>query len=107
MTGWNLPPGCNVSDIPGNRPEELEWEARLDKVLEAAQSALIPLLGQANAERAVEHLAEHAVFVQAVDRLYGEGYDQACADERLACDQVEDVQWEALMVRQQAMREMG
>jgi hypothetical protein len=20
MTGWNLPPGCNVSDIPGNRP---------------------------------------------------------------------------------------
>lgn len=21
MTGWNLPPGCNVSDIPGNEPE--------------------------------------------------------------------------------------
>lgn len=20
MTGWNMPPGCNVSDIPGNRP---------------------------------------------------------------------------------------
>ena len=19
MTGWNLPPGCSVSDIPGNR----------------------------------------------------------------------------------------
>jgi len=22
MTGFNLPPGCNVSDIPGNRPED-------------------------------------------------------------------------------------
>lgn len=21
MTGWNLPPGCNVSDLPGNGPE--------------------------------------------------------------------------------------
>lgn len=27
MTGFNLPPGCNVSDIPGNRPEDAEWEA--------------------------------------------------------------------------------
>ena len=26
MTGWNLPPGCNVSDIPGNRPEDEAWE---------------------------------------------------------------------------------
>lgn len=27
MTGWNMPPGANVSDIPGNRPEDLldEW----------------------------------------------------------------------------------
>ena len=25
--GWNLPPGCRVSDIPGNRPEDEEWEA--------------------------------------------------------------------------------
>ncbi len=22
MGGFNLPPGCNVSDIPGNRPED-------------------------------------------------------------------------------------
>jgi hypothetical protein len=27
MTGWNLPPGCNVSDLPGNRPEDLLAEA--------------------------------------------------------------------------------
>jgi len=31
MTGSNLPPGVNVNDIPGNRPEDIEsekfWEA--------------------------------------------------------------------------------
>jgi hypothetical protein len=27
MTGWNLPPGCEVHHIPGNRPEDLEDEA--------------------------------------------------------------------------------
>lgn len=30
MTGFNLPPGCNVSDIPGNRPEDERWEAILE-----------------------------------------------------------------------------
>ncbi len=24
--GWDLPPGCSISDIPGNRPENEEWE---------------------------------------------------------------------------------
>lgn len=27
MTGFNMPPGCNVSDIPGNRPEDMAAEA--------------------------------------------------------------------------------
>jgi len=27
MGGFNLPPGCSVSDIPGNRPEDGKWEA--------------------------------------------------------------------------------
>jgi hypothetical protein len=27
MTGWNLPPGVNESDIPGNRPEDWLMEA--------------------------------------------------------------------------------
>jgi hypothetical protein len=26
----NLPPGCRVSDIPGNRPEDAEWEIIYD-----------------------------------------------------------------------------
>ena len=24
--GWDLPPGVSVNDIPGNRPEDAEWE---------------------------------------------------------------------------------
>jgi hypothetical protein len=30
MTGFNLPPGVNVSDLPGNRPEDEEHERSLD-----------------------------------------------------------------------------
>ena len=26
MTGFNLPPGCRVSDIPGNSDEDAAWE---------------------------------------------------------------------------------
>jgi hypothetical protein len=28
--GWDLPPGCNVSDIPGNRPEDEAWYVMID-----------------------------------------------------------------------------
>ncbi len=28
--GWDLPPGCRVSDIPGNRPEDEAWEKIYD-----------------------------------------------------------------------------
>ena len=29
-SGWNLPPGCFESDLPGNRPEDAAFEAFLD-----------------------------------------------------------------------------
>lgn len=29
--GWGLPPGVRVSDIPGNRPEDIEWETIMDQ----------------------------------------------------------------------------
>ena len=28
--GWDLPPGVNASDIPGNRPEDAAWEKMMD-----------------------------------------------------------------------------
>jgi hypothetical protein len=30
MSGWNLPPGCNDYDLPGNRPEDEAWEYWLE-----------------------------------------------------------------------------
>ena len=31
MTGWNLPPGVNECDLPGNRPIDLLWEKEVEK----------------------------------------------------------------------------
>jgi hypothetical protein len=42
MSGWNLPPGCNVSDLPGNRPE--------DEQLESAEGALMDELCKIRAQ---------------------------------------------------------
>lgn len=28
--GWNLPPGCRESDIPGNRPKDIAFDKFLD-----------------------------------------------------------------------------
>lgn len=39
MTGFNLPPGCNVSDIPGNRPEDTAEEAFWDALTERCKEA--------------------------------------------------------------------
>lgn len=38
MMGWNLPPGCEVSDLPGNRPEDEDWDhywdEEIDRIIE-------------------------------------------------------------------------
>ena len=37
MSGWNLPPGCSLADLPGNRPEDREMEVlyvKLDQFLQ-------------------------------------------------------------------------
>lgn len=34
MFGWDLPPGCRESDIPGNRPEDLMEEAFMDALVD-------------------------------------------------------------------------
>lgn len=57
--GWDLPPGCRVSDIPGNRPEDERWEAIIngfwnkkrneakDKILSDADTDLTELIDEA------------------------------------------------------------
>lgn len=34
MTGWNLPPGCNVSDIPGNSESDVLFEHVMEETCE-------------------------------------------------------------------------
>lgn len=58
-SGFNLPPGCRVSDIPGNRPEDEAWEAIIngfwnkkrtpekDRVLSDADTPLTELIDEA------------------------------------------------------------
>lgn len=34
MTGYNLPPGVNECDLPGNRPIDILWEREAEKFCE-------------------------------------------------------------------------
>jgi len=36
MTGWNMPPGVNESDIPGNGPEDVIAEKLYDLFVKAS-----------------------------------------------------------------------
>ena len=31
MSNFNLPPGCTISDLPGNSPQDIAWGKLLDK----------------------------------------------------------------------------
>lgn len=32
--GWDLPPGCSINDIPGNRPEDIALEDAEQKIVD-------------------------------------------------------------------------
>jgi hypothetical protein len=71
MTGWNLPPGCSVRDLPGNSPAEQAAEALGDE--------LYGLLPDAECYDAVFE------FVQkAISKAYADGYAQGQSDEAQA-----------------------
>ena len=40
----NLPPGCSVNDIPGNRKEDIEFERAFDQALDIIRAAVPRLL---------------------------------------------------------------
>jgi hypothetical protein len=75
MSGFNLPPGCNVSDIPGNRPGDDAAEAfenamcsRFDDVEKLLQST-----------SSVDQLL-YNLFVKVADWAYRKGVDDGYAD---------------------------
>ncbi len=76
MTGWNLPPGCNVSGLPGNRKEDQEAEAFWDTFYEMEENARAahPEKGDAYVEAMVEWVWDM------IGKAYGDGYQQAVAD---------------------------
>lgn len=65
MTGFNMPPGCSPSDIPGNRPEDLAEEARRDhihtRLTLVTGFAVLNEVEQSDLEDAVIELADEAV----------------------------------------------
>jgi hypothetical protein len=67
MAGWNLPPGCSISDIPGNRPEDEAEEALYDAIYEAYGC---DSLDDATADR----------LVAVVKKAWADGYAQGQSD---------------------------
>lgn len=66
VSGFNLPPGCRVSDIPGNRPEDLIREAQADEIY-----AIVPNCTDEQMDK----------FFAIIDKCYADGYQQGRADE--------------------------
>jgi len=44
MTGYNMPPGCNVNDIPGNRPEDIEQDVLMTEFYEGLSADEVNLI---------------------------------------------------------------
>ena len=77
MTGWNLPPGCNVSDLPGNSKADQEEEALGDALAEAMGDLFTDDERFDKLYSWVSKLRSDA---------YADGYAQGAADERMAAD---------------------
>lgn len=74
--GWDLPPGCRISDIPGNRPEDQAYEAFIDSFYEQLPADFITETNVA----VMEKLAEWAW--KAVGDSYDDGYKDGQADQK-------------------------
>lgn len=75
--GWDLPPGCRLSDIPGNRPEDVRMEALYDTLADILVAAGWYIEDE-KGEKALEALAK------VVEKAYGDGYAEGASDERMA-----------------------
>jgi hypothetical protein len=84
--GWDLPPGCSVSDIPGNRPEDLRREALEDKIWDALEKSGLthgPSATSGNCERA------QTLLYDVCGAAYQEGRADGAVDEALALGMIE------------------
>lgn len=75
MTGFNLPPGVSVNDIPGNRPEDLAEEAWWEKLGELCPDVPEAIWDDEHVQKLVN---------VARDLAYAQGYGEATADRAMA-----------------------
>ncbi len=89
MGDFNMPPGCSVSDIPGNRPEDAAAEAFEEAMCSKFQDVEKLL----NSTSGVDQLT-YNLFVEVADWAFSEGirqgYDDGQADGSIA-DDVEEL----------------
>jgi len=82
MTGFNLPPGCRVSDIPGNRPEDDENEAFWELV--DVKAAELGIVGFDSSDGPMNALIQYVR-----DTVYTQGFEDGRAEEQMAQAAVE------------------
>lgn len=78
MTGFNLPPGCSVSMLPGNTPEEQAEEAAYEHIISELEAEKL-LVGESIDESDSGEEWEERL-VRYIMRKIGEARSQAFAD---------------------------
>lgn len=82
MTGWNLPPGCSVSDLPGNRPIDEAWDEWFDSEIDRVWAGWVDgRLDQPELERrygtsGAEACDGHKTFREFVDADFQAAYER-------------------------------
>src|SRR5262245_27375960 len=74
MTGFNMPPGCNVSDIPGNSPVDQAAEAQWEHVYNMLNDKLECKISESE----IEILTSQVVDL--LDKVRSEGYCEGVRD---------------------------
>lgn len=74
--GWSLPPGCSNSDLPGNRPEDIEDELLLNDI----ETALSPIeVSETHEDVAAFEKATKNV-IKLINKAFEDGYKQCQND---------------------------
>ena len=82
--GWDLPPGCRVSDIPGNRPEDIAYETMCEEI-DVALWPLVKLIETAqrrktSAYNTAAYEKAHKAVLELIEGAHKGGYETAVAN---------------------------
>ena len=73
MTGYNLPPGCNVGDLPGCSKEDEFYEKEYEKIM--VDNVVIDELITENLDVLRDYIVDLEQFRKIVDDEIQERYD--------------------------------